>query len=124
MRPDEKSRMRRSPAWSHEPFAPVMTRGESAPCADHDTRTCSLVSLTIAEVSTGRLVSSAMRKTSITLSCADRLPGLAPEHDVARHARGRAARGCLGHRIDLDLGPLLRALRGGGAAELRGVADP
>src|SRR6266545_7218939 len=42
-----------------------MTRGARAPCADQETRTCSLVSLTIAEVSTGRLVSSAMRKRSI-----------------------------------------------------------
>src|SRR6185503_10475569 len=104
MRPEEKSRIRRSPACSQDPFAPVMTRGVRAPCADQETRTWSLVSRAIAEVSTGRLVSSAMRKTSIPLPCAYRLPGLAAKHDVASHARSGAARGCLGDRIDLDLG--------------------
>src|SRR6188474_2005896 len=112
MRPEEKSRIRRSPACSQDPLAPVMTSGESAPCADHETRTWSLVSLMVAEVSIGRLVSSAMRKRSIRFAFAHetRLPALAAEHDVARDAGRRAARGPHRHRLRVDVGPLLRAL--------------
>src|SRR6185436_4788866 len=119
MRPEEKSRIRRSPACSHDPFAPVMTSGERAPCADQETRTWSLVSFTIAEVSVGRLVSSAMRKRSIRFAFAHetRLPALAAEHDLARDAGRRAARGPHRHRLRVDLGPFLRAVRSGGAAE-------
>src|SRR3979409_878201 len=126
MRPDEKARMRRSPACSHEPFALVMTRGDRAPWADHETRTWSLVAFAIAEVSVGRLVSSAMRKRSIRFAFAHetRLPAVATEHHLARDARRRSARGSHRHRLRLDLGPLLRALGRGGAAELRGVLDP
>src|SRR3970040_1842763 len=100
-----------------------MTRGARAPCADHETRTWSLVSLTIAEVSTGRLWSSAMRQSSLVCARANRLPAVAAEHHLARDARGRAARGPNRHRLRVDLGPLLRSVGRGGAPELRGVAD-
>src|SRR4026209_536783 len=104
MRPEEKSRMRRSPACGRTPFDPVMTSGERAPCADQETRTWFLVSLTIAEVSVGRLVSSAMRKRSIRFAFAHetRLPTLAAEHDLDRDAGRRAAPGPQRHRLCVD----------------------
>src|SRR6266850_5694013 len=41
MRPDEKSRIRRSPAKSHDPCAPVITSGFWPRCIDHEISTCS-----------------------------------------------------------------------------------
>src|SRR6266545_7396163 len=123
-RPEEKSRMRRSPACSHDPLAPVITSGASAPCADHETRTCSLVSRATSVGLAERLVSSAMRSCSLTSSCAYRNPDLATEHDVECDARCGPARRPGRHRFGLDVGPLLCARGRGGASELRGLADP
>src|SRR5438132_12996771 len=58
MRPELKSRMRRSPACSHDPCAPVMTTCLRPACADHEMRTLSAVSCATVDGSAGRFVAT------------------------------------------------------------------
>src|SRR5438874_4039052 len=60
MSPEEKSKIRRSPAYSQEPSARVMTTCLMPPCADHATRTWSPVSLATVDASVGRFVATAI----------------------------------------------------------------
>src|SRR5207302_10238389 len=60
MSPEEKSRIRRSPAYSQEPSARVMTTCLMPPCADQATRTWSAVSLATVDASVERFVATAI----------------------------------------------------------------